>query len=143
MEETRYPKVGVAVFIEKDGKYIFMKRKGSHGNGTWAIPGGKLDWFEDFEECAKREVLEETGVEIEGVEFVHATNNHFKDEDQHFITIVMKARWKSGEPQIVEPDKCTDMGWYTIDEIKQKKMFLPLESFFEEMDQDTEGKIKL
>jgi 8-oxo-dGTP diphosphatase len=58
------PKVGVGVFIIKDKKILMGKRINSHGEGTWSLPGGHLEFFETFEDCAKREVMEETGLKI-------------------------------------------------------------------------------
>ena len=58
------PKVGLGVCIVKDNKVLLGKRKGSHGAGTWSFPGGHLEFQETWEKCAKREVLEETGLKI-------------------------------------------------------------------------------
>ncbi len=54
-------RVGVGIMIFKDGKVLMGRRKGSHGAGEYAFPGGHLDFGESFEDCAKRETLEEAG----------------------------------------------------------------------------------
>ena len=64
--EVRWPRVGVGVIIVKAGKVLIGERKGSHGAGQYALPGGKLEWKETWEECARREVLEETGISLTG-----------------------------------------------------------------------------
>lgn len=99
-----HPRVGVATFVVDDRDYILIgKRKGSHGSGTLALPGGHLEWQESFEECAARELVEETGIEVGGtaessVEFLTAVNTtHLKDptdsgEGKHYVTIFMMAR---------------------------------------------------
>ena len=56
------PRIGVVVIIKKDNKILFGKRKGSHGEGSWSFPGGHLEFNENIEDCAVREVLEETGI---------------------------------------------------------------------------------
>lgn len=56
------PKVGVAVFVISDSKIVLGKRKNAHGQGAWASPGGHLEFGETLEACAKRELLEETGL---------------------------------------------------------------------------------
>jgi len=58
------PKVGVGIIVIKDNKVLLGKRKNSHGEGSWCFPGGHLEFNESLENCAKREVLEETGIEI-------------------------------------------------------------------------------
>ena len=68
------PRVGTAVFIVRNGKFIILKRQGSHGAGTWSTPGGHVEFGEDPVDTRKREALEETGCEIADVRFVAITN---------------------------------------------------------------------
>lgn len=110
-----YPKTGLAVMIIKDGKVLLGKRKGSHGAGDYAFPGGKLEWWESFEECAKRETWEEAGIEITNIRFLRLLN--FKFYEKHFVDVGVLADWKSGEPQVCEPEKCEDWDWYDIDHL--------------------------
>ena len=67
MDEKNRPKVGVGVIVIKDGKILLGKRKGPHGGGFWAFPGGHLEFNESLEDCARREVLEETGISIKNI----------------------------------------------------------------------------
>ncbi|SPO26619.1 uncharacterized protein UTRI_03910_B [Ustilago trichophora] len=65
-DATVVPRVGVAVYvINEKGHVLVGKRTGSHGAGTLALPGGHLELHESFQECAAREVLEETGLILE------------------------------------------------------------------------------
>src|SRR5258707_8500479 len=52
------PQVGVGVVVVRDGKVLLGLRRGSHGSGAWALPGGHLEWGESVESCARREVTE-------------------------------------------------------------------------------------
>ena len=106
--QTR-PRVGLGVLVLKEGKVLVGKRIGAHGANTWQPPGGHLEMNETWEQCARREVKEETGMEIEKIEFVQATNDIMNSEGKHYITIFVKAQWKSGEPEVREPEKC--LGW--------------------------------
>jgi 8-oxo-dGTP diphosphatase len=55
----------VLCYINKDNKYLLLlKSKGKFGEGFWNAPGGKIELNETPEEAAKREVLEETGLEV-------------------------------------------------------------------------------
>ena len=106
-------RVGMGVFIvKKDGSFLMLKRKDAHGEGTWAPPGGHIEFGESLEECAVREVKEETGLKISNIEQFATTNDIFK-EGKHYITLHVKAKWQGDEPKILEPEKCTGMGWFT------------------------------
>lgn len=106
------PGVGVGVCIIKDGKVLWGKRKNSHGEGSWCFPGGHLEFNETWEECAKRETLEETGIQIKNVRFATATNDIFPVEGKHYITIFVVADYDSGEVKVMEPEKCEEWGWF-------------------------------
>ena len=105
------PQVGVACFVWKNGKFIMNQRFGSHGAGTWSVPGGHLEMGEDWKECAAREVLEETGLQIQNIRPLAITNDIF-DKQKHYVTIWLEADWLSGKAKITEPDKCIGQNWY-------------------------------
>ena len=85
-EEDQKPKIGIGIMIFKDSKVLLGKRKGSHGAGEYSFPGGHIEYMEGFEECAKREVLEETGIKIKNVRFQLLSN--IKDyTPKHYIQI--------------------------------------------------------
>jgi 8-oxo-dGTP diphosphatase len=121
------PKVGVGVFVIKDKKILMGQRINAHGEGTWSLPGGHLEFFETFEDCAKREVLEETGLNITDVNFATITNDMFKKENKHYITIFVKSKNSQGIPKVMEPNKCLKWDWFTWDNLP-KPLFLPLEN---------------
>jgi 8-oxo-dGTP diphosphatase len=123
--EKKYPKVGTGIFVLKDGKFLIGKRKNSHGAGEWAIPGGHLEFNEELEDCAKREVLEETGVKIKNIRLLTVTNDIFKKEGKHYVTIFMITDWAEGEAKVMEPDKCEEWRWVTKETVP-KPLFLPL-----------------
>lgn len=112
--QQNQPKVGVGlgVCVIRNGKVLFGKRKNSHGDGSWNFPGGHLDFGETWEQCAKRETLEETGIQIKNIRFGTATNDFFEKEGKHYVTIIMLADYDSGEVKIMEPDKCEEWDWF-------------------------------
>ena len=120
------PRAGVAVFVLRDGKFLVGQRKGSHGAGKQSVPGGWLEYRESFEDGSAREVMEETGVEIENIRFGGLTNNIFRDEEIHSITVWMIADWKSGEATINEPDKFVAQKWVDFDTLPSP-LFLALD----------------
>jgi 8-oxo-dGTP diphosphatase len=110
-------RVGVGIFVWKDGKFLMGQRLGSHGANTWSVPGGHLEFGESWEEGAKREVLEETGVTVANVRFLAATNDLFSDEGKHYVTIWVESDWVSGEPRLTEPDKWVNQAWRTFQDL--------------------------
>ena len=71
------PKVGVGVILCKENKVLLLKRKNAHGEGSWAPPGGHLEFNEELEDCVRREVEEETGLKVKNIKFIGITNDMF------------------------------------------------------------------
>ncbi len=131
IENENRPKVGIGVMIFKDGKVLFGKRKGSHGAGEWAFPGGHLEYMEGFEECATRETREECGIEIENIRFEYLANIK-KYAPKHYVHIGLIADWKNGEPQNLEPEKCERWEWFSLDKLPSPMFYaceLAIESY--------------
>lgn len=126
-QEKRYPKVGVAVIVVRDGKVLIGKRKEAYGQGTWALPGGGLRFGETLEECARREAKEEAGIEVGNVSFATVVNDVMSDLGKHYVTIYMKAEYLSGEshPADGEFEIWEWRGW---DDLPSPR-FIPLENF--------------
>lgn len=102
-------RVGVGVIVIRDGLVLLGQRIGSHGAGTWALPGGHLEFGEGVDECAAREVREETGLEIEACSAGPYSSDLF--EGKHYVTLFVVARSRAGEPRILEPTKCAEWRW--------------------------------
>lgn len=118
------PKVGVSALLIKGNQVLFGKRKNAHGAGSWCYPGGHLEYGESWEECVRREVSEEVGVEVGNIRFGAITNDIFENEQKHYITICMLADYISGDVKVLEPDKLEEWGWYTWDNLPSP-LFLP------------------
>lgn len=117
MEQNR-PKVGVGVMILREGKVLLGKRKGAHGEGEYAFPGGHLEYGESFETCAKRETLEECGVEVKNVRF-QVLANVTKYIPKHYVHIGVEADWMAGEPKVLEPEKSESWDWYDLNDLPE------------------------
>jgi 8-oxo-dGTP diphosphatase len=120
------PQVGVGVLITKDDRVLLMKRKNSHGDGTWSAPGGHLEYGELTEQCAIREAQEEVGVIITDVTFLAITNDVFEMEQKHYITIWMAGRHASGTPMMNAVHEMSALDWFSWDALPEP-LFLPFE----------------
>ncbi|USW57966.1 Putative NUDIX hydrolase domain-containing protein [Septoria linicola] len=121
-------RVGVGAFVLSPSKstpldpcFLIGKRKGSHGAGSYALPGGHLEFGETPEECASRELLEETGLKVKNISFLTATNDPMLSENKHYITLFMTCvrEDEADAPQNLEPEKCGGWDWvYWSDLVK-------------------------
>ena len=116
--EDQKPKitVGVGVMIFKDGKVLIGKRVGNYAAGEYCFTGGKLEYMESFEDCAKRETREEAGIEIKNIRF-NCLSNVTAYAPKHFVDVELIADWESGEPKVMEPDKLVEWKWYGLNEV--------------------------
>jgi len=126
-DKNKKVRVGIGVIINKNKKILLMKRKGSHGAGTWAPPGGHIDFGESVINCAKREVKEEIGIRIKNLKLVGFTEDLFKKEKKHYITIWVISDWKSGEAKKSNRE-FSESGWFSWKRIPTP-LFNPLRNF--------------
>jgi 8-oxo-dGTP diphosphatase len=123
------PRVGVGVIVLRGGLILLGQRVGSHGAGTWALPGGHLEFGEDVEQCAMREVMEETGLQVQVVARGPYTSTVFQDEDKHYVTLFVVAHAPTGVPRVCEPSKCSGWRWFRWSEMP-RPLFAPLISLY-------------
>lgn len=129
-----HARVGVAVHISNGFNRVLLgKRLGSHGAGTYALPGGHLDKNESYFDCARREVLEELGIHIKNLKFLAITEEFWEDIDRHYITIHVSAEILSGTVRVMEPDKCEAWYFYPTWDLPQP-LFTATENFFSNPD---------
>jgi len=115
--------VGFGVMILKDNKVLLGHRHEDaksassdlHGEGSWTMPGGKLHFQESFENGAKRESLEETGLILNKIEVISLTNDIVFDN--HYITLGFLCEDFSGEVKIMEPEEITEWRWFDINNL--------------------------
>lgn len=123
------PQVGIGVIVIRDNKVLAGKRRNSHGDGTWGFLGGHLNFNETWEECATREVMEETGIRVKNIRFGTATNDIFPTEKKHYITIFMLADYDSGDVKIMEPEKCDQWAWFEWEKLPTP-LFVSVQNLF-------------
>ncbi len=122
-----FPKAGVAVIIAKQGRLLLIRRKRSHGAGSWAAPGGHLELGESPAECAIRETFEETGLIVVDPRCVALTNDVFLSEGKHYITIWMTVDLPSDFDVNPSKDEVAEWSWFSWDALPSP-LFLPLEN---------------
>ena len=112
--KAKRPQVGIGVLVVRDKKILLSKRLKPYGRNKLALPGGHVEWMETLEECARREVLEETGIKLGKVHNLYTYSEEVnKKVGKHYLTFYLIARMPPDqEPQTTEPKKHGPWGWY-------------------------------
>jgi 8-oxo-dGTP diphosphatase len=119
--EIERPKVGVGLFLVKNGTHVLLgKRRGSHGDGEYGGTGGHMEGLETFAQTTMRELREEIGDDIQITEPKFLCLSNLRQyAPKHYIDTGMIAEWISGEPHIMEPEKIESWDWYAIDNLPE------------------------
>lgn len=134
-KETKIVRVGVASWIVNPADCVLLGlRKSAHGAGTWAPPGGHLEFGETPKDAAIRETIEETGLDLylDNVQFRGFTNDIFSAEDKHYITMHFVTRiHREMFAKLREPDKCIMWRWFPRYELP-RNLFAPAAQFLQQ-----------
>jgi len=126
---SKTPKVGTSIIIMNESNEILIgKRKGSHGEGFYSVPGGHVEHNEKVLDACYRELEEETGITrelIDSIKFVDFSEDFFPEEDKHYITMYYAVYVPDSLRLTVrnlEPDKCKEWLWVHLNALP-KNMF--------------------
>jgi mutator protein MutT len=115
-----YIGVGVGAVIVDDQGRLFLSQRGpkaKNERGLWEFPGGSVEFGETLAEALKREMREEYGIEVETGELLDVVDHILREEGQHWVSPTFVCRIVSGEAEIQEAEKCSEIGWFSLDEI--------------------------
>ncbi|MBO3760603.1 NUDIX domain-containing protein [Ciceribacter sp. L1K22] len=119
-----FPGLGVGLALLRDDRILLYRRMKAPEAGHWNIVGGKVDHMEPAERAARREAEEETGLSIGALTFLGQTEQIIEADRQHWVSLLYKTTDFSGEPQLTEPDKLSEFGWFDLDALPE-----PLSAF--------------
>jgi 8-oxo-dGTP diphosphatase len=138
---SRHAHVGVAVLVRRtnDNALLMGLRCGSHGTGTWSIPGGHLEYGDaNVVAGALRELLEETGLEADYVGLCrllqakltpYVTYTHFPESNRAYVTVYVAVTVPAdAEPKLLEPDRCAEWRWILPGAPAPGPLFRPFEN---------------
>ena len=116
--------VTLECFVKKDGKYLMLHRSPNKRimPGVWMAPGGHREFNEGLFACARREVKEETGLDIKNLKVIATGNAYLQDLDQEFFFHFVEADYASGEV-IPEPEN-GELAWLSPAEMLEKENML-------------------
>ena len=123
-EYPSHPRVGVAAVVLRDSQVLLVQRGREPGKGSWGLPGGMLELGETLAEGARREVMEECGVDIEVGPLVAVFEPMQRDEDGrlrfHYVVVDYLARYITGEPRA--DDDADDARWVDLGALERLPM---------------------
>ena len=109
----RNPAPGVVILIAAGDWVLLGKRaESSYAPGKWCLPGGFVEFDEDYLTAALREVKEETGLDVEITSILSVISN-FLRAGLHTLVVVLEASIIAGEP--TPGDDITELGWFPLD----------------------------
>lgn len=117
------PGVGVGVMILKDNKVLLglrnpNKEKASselQGQGTWTMPGGKVEFMEKLVDAAKRELEEETSLKAGKMDFLCISDD--MTDTAHYVTAGFIVTEYDGEVKAMEPETILEWKWFDLDDL--------------------------
>ena len=121
-DERLYPQrpyLAVSAAILRGGKVLVVRRARKPALNVYTLPGGAVEAGETLEEAVKREVREETALEIAPVSLAGHREVILRDAqgrvERHFVILCFAARWLSGEPSLNE--ELDDAHWLRPEEL--------------------------
>lgn len=111
----RHPVIGTSIIpILADGRIVLARR---HDTGQWALPGGMVEWGEEITTTVRRELLEETGLELDCISrLVGVYSKPDRDPRVHSICVVVEARVR-GEIQIQDELEITEVEAFSAESL--------------------------
>ena len=126
-------KIGIGIMILNKDKILLGHRPanrkdtgGIYETDCWALPGGKQEYGETFFEGARREVKEETSLDIRKLELFDAADDI--RPDRHYVTMHVIAKEFSGKPKVMEPESEDEWRWFPLNDLPDK-LYSPSEKF--------------
>lgn len=117
-----YIGVGVGAMVFNETGQVFLAQRGPQAKnerGCWEFPGGSVEYGERLAAAIKRELDEEYEMEIEVIELLGVADHILPAEQQHWVSPTFIARHTGGSPRIVEPTKCSAIGWFSLSALPQ------------------------
>jgi 8-oxo-dGTP diphosphatase len=125
------PRIRAAVALHGP-QGVLLVRHQKQDRSYWLLPGGGVEFGESATAAARRELLEETGLEVEVDELMYVAESMAPDQSRHVVHLVFRARLMGGtiavehEPERVGRGRVVEVQWVALDKIEALVMHPPL-----------------
>ena len=128
--QNKRPRVGSAVLVEHEGKFLLGKRNKKNAFGKWIIPGGGVDLGETIQEAAIREIKEETNLDVELTSFI--CHKEIINLPGNYHGVVFYHLAKPKHLNLCASEDVSEVGFFSIAEIKQMDILESVQWVLEE-----------
>lgn len=129
------PIVGIGAVIVKGNKVLLIKRAGDPGRGLWSIPGGLVELGEKIKDAVRREVKEETGLDVRVGEIANVTEIITRDEEgkvkYHFVIVDFFAEVLRGE--LKPSSDALEAKWVEFKDLRKYRLTETVERLFKKL----------
>ncbi len=117
--ERKFPGVAVDAIIRKNHQLILVQRRYPPHKDKWALPGGFIELGERVEDAVRREMKEETNLDVKVERLFNVYSDPNRDPRGHMMTIVYLCSIMEGSPNILGGDDAKIAKFFDIEEIKK------------------------
>ncbi|MBT8120073.1 MAG: NUDIX domain-containing protein [Gammaproteobacteria bacterium] len=122
------PVIGVGVLVWRNKQLLLGERIDKKQVNCWQFPGGHLEDNESVIACARREVMEETGIKVKNLRHLGYTDDQFEVAQKKYITLLVSCEYDSGEVKVLEPEKCARWQWFDYRSLPSP-LFVPISHY--------------
>ena len=122
-EFPKNPLVGVGGVVIRRDRVLLVRRKREPLKGEWSLPGGLVELGEELSQAAKRELKEETGLDVEPLEIIAVFDRIMREEQgasrvrYHFVIVDYACRWKGG--RLIPSSDVADARWVRREDLEE------------------------
>lgn len=112
----RHVRVRVAVLV-RQGDTMLMIRHTKGDRTYWVVPGGGLDYGETVEDCGRRELLEETNLDVEVGRLLFVSESIPPDRHRHVVNLYVEGRLRGGKLALGEEPNLSEVRFVPFEEL--------------------------
>lgn len=120
------PTTRVSVIVISAEKRILLVKHRKGSKQYWVLPGGRLEYGETFQECAEREIQEETGLEVAVDKMVFVSEAIAPDRSRHIVNVYLTARVTGGTMLLGNEPVLAAVDFLPLSELETNTLYPPV-----------------